>query len=197
MSKENDSINRRMFVTAAGSSLLVGLAGCTSGGSESEGTPQGGTKQPDDSTAQGGNKDTESGSESGSESESEETETATPEETETATPEETETATPEETETATPEPETEAVTVEEHELVEAEYGGTAEIHGKVTNTSGGELSYMEVTGRLYDADDVRLGEALWNASDAPADETFKFEAFSTVDYADVERYEVVTDSSNY
>lgn len=85
---------------------------------------------------------------------------------------------------------TPAVTVHEHSLERGQFGD-ATIVGEAENTSGEMQDYIELTARFYDTAGTRIGETiLWNITDVAADNRFTFELTSTVDYAEVNDYEL-------
>lgn len=51
----------------------------------------------------------------------------------------------------------------------------AVIEGEIENETGSDVSYVEVIGKVYDADGVVLGDEWTNVSDLPAGETWTFD----------------------
>lgn len=74
--------------------------------------------------------------------------------------------------------------------LEAGSTGLVSVVGTARNASDSEISYIEITARLYDADDTRLTESFDNASDVPSGQEFAFEIMTSVEESEVERYEV-------
>lgn len=80
---------------------------------------------------------------------------------------------------AAEEPESE-YTITDEAFADNGYGSYS-ITGTFTNTSGKELSYVQVQYRLLDADGAQIGTALANTNNLPDGSPWKFEAiyFST------------------
>lgn len=160
-----DSIKRRRFAQITAIGLL-GAAGCT--GSEDDGDSANADVSDDDSDGS----DAESGgNEDQSSDDAEETEEA------------------QEEEEDTPD-----VTILEHELVKTELDD-AHVEGKVENTSGEEQSYIGLEAKFFNADDERIGDGMTNATDVDADTVVNFEIISTVDYEEVDSYELEASTS--
>lgn len=72
---------------------------------------------------------------------------------------------------------------EDIELVEVtqdESSPMVKVTGKIKNTSGKDLSYLQIEIPIYDADGAKLGTALANINNLKADDVWKFEAISGV-----------------
>ena len=65
-----------------------------------------------------------------------------------------------------------------------------QISGTLTNNSGKDCSYVQVTYVLSDADGHQVGNAYANAPELKAGGTWKFNASGTVDPEDVASYEL-------
>ncbi len=61
--------------------------------------------------------------------------------------------------------------------------GEVVIRGEVVNERGADVSYIEATGKVYDADGVLLGDEYTNVTDVPAGETWTFETTWLTDRA--------------
>lgn len=108
--------------------------------------------------------------------------------TSTKQPSTTTTKTPTQTATAT---EKQAdVEILNHELTTLEYGNTV-VSGMVKNTTDKTLAYVEVTAKFFDANDVRLGEGVWNASDVSAGQKLEIEVMPMFSDTDaIDHYEI-------
>ena len=90
----------------------------------------------------------------------------------------------------------EGLTLAAHDMKVGE--DEAVIEGEIDNETGSEVSYVEVIGKVYDADGVLLGDEWTNVSDLPAGETWTFDlSWRGRDRMDrVDDYEIrFTDSS--
>lgn len=83
---------------------------------------------------------------------------------------------------STPEEEN-SESAEDIELIEVtqdESSPMVKVTGKIKNTSGKDLSYLQIEIPIYDADGAKLGTALANINNLKADDVWKFEAISGV-----------------
>lgn len=66
------------------------------------------------------------------------------------------------------------------EIAQDETSPMVKVTGKIKNTSGKDLSYLQIEIPIHDADGAKLGTALANINDLKKDEVWKFEAISGV-----------------
>lgn len=90
-----------------------------------------------------------------------------------------------------------AVTILDHELVETDLD-FAEVAGTLQNTSGQDQPYIEVSVIFYDSTDTRIGTTMWNTEDVSPGQEVKFQTvMSTLEYDEVESYEVETATESF
>lgn len=92
------------------------------------------------------------------------------------------------TETQEPAAPAEKYTVAE-EALDTSNPYAAKITGTLTNNTDKEVSYIQVEYVLYDASGAQIGTAWANTSNLKAGGSWKFEAFSTVESAQVATFE--------
>lgn len=64
------------------------------------------------------------------------------------------------------------------------------LDGTFTNLTNKQITYVQVTYTLYDADGAQIGTALANTNNLDANGTWKFEAVSTVQPSEVDSYKL-------
>lgn len=77
----------------------------------------------------------------------------------------------------------------EGEIEESREYGYPKFTGLIKNTSGRELSYVEIKIILYSKDDVQLDTVWTNATDLKADASWKFEGTSIEEGLEYDYYE--------
>ncbi|WP_126665272.1 FxLYD domain-containing protein [Haloterrigena salifodinae] len=88
-----------------------------------------------------------------------------------------------------------SVEILEHEAVEAEYGDSVNIEGKIQNNTGEEQSYIEVSALFYDSEGTRVGDGMDNFNDVADGSTLSFEIVTTVGSSEYDEYELETSTS--
>ena len=126
------------------------------------------------------------GGESGSSSQTTSSDTTAAEETQDSTEESGSTEESESTKESKP---TEKYTITDEE-VDTSNPYDYEINGILTNNSGRDCSYIQITYVLYDADGNQVGNAYANTSELKAGGTWKFSAGSLVSPDEVASYEL-------
>lgn len=87
--------------------------------------------------------------------------------------------------------------ITEHELVEPEDDfGNPEVQGTVENNRDEELSYVEVSVRVYDEDETMLDSYFTNTTDLLPDTAWAFDVLLLEDYEDIDSYDIrISDSA--
>lgn len=88
---------------------------------------------------------------------------------------------------------TSAETADKYSIDGEELGGDAyscKISGVYTNKAGKDLSYVQVSYNLFDADGNQIGTALANTNNLADGGTWKFEAFGSVAVDEVASYKI-------
>ena len=86
------------------------------------------------------------------------------------------------------EPEQEPYTITD-ETLDTSNQFFVKITGTLTNNTDSDKSYIQVEYNLYDADGAQIGTALANTNNLKSGGTWKFEAMSTVEPANVAKWE--------